>query len=308
MRPSSVWVLVAAVFAAAPVLTSDLLAAEPANPATPKSPIYTMLADGTGWELFFDLPQITATGSVTVSPDGKYIAYDGWMPGEGSSDSRLFVISTKRDELWLLGSGAMPTWGPDSTKLACSFYSGGVGILTIATQEIVTIDRNGWGTQWSPDGKSIAYAVGRELRVYDVESKKPRTVFNAEGQYTSLGWNGTWSPDNQRFLFMGSNEDGTKDVASVKVTGDDADLKKHLEKATLSAKFAWHPTQPRLVFGKYSAEQKRSQLFEINPTTNDPPKRLEGQDPTLDVMSPAWSPDGKRLYCIARPKIDPPKP
>jgi TolB protein len=275
-------------------------------PTTPKSTFYVMQADGKGWEKFFQMPQIAAKGSPAFSHDGKYMAFDGWMSdaGEGTSDSRLFVISTERDELWLLGNGAMPTWGPDNTQLACSFYSGGVGIMTIATQEIVTIDRNGWGTQWSPDGKSIAYAVGTELKIYDVKTKQTRTAFNAMGQYTSLSWNGTWSPDSQRFLFLGTTDDNKKDIASIAVFGENADLKKHLEKDSLSAKFAWHPTEPRIVFGKYSPEQKRSQLFEINPNKNDPPKRLEGQDPTLDVMAPAWSPDGKRLYCIGRNKVE----
>jgi len=293
-------------------LAAAALAAEPAAALpTPKPAFYTLQADGTGWEKFFQLPQVGAIGSPHISRDGKYLAFDGWMPeaGEGTSDSRLFVISLQRDELWLLGSGAMPTWGPDNSRLACSFYSGGVGILTIDTQEIVTIDRNGWGTQWSPDGKSIAYAVGRELRVYNVESKMPRTVFNAEGQYTSLAWNGTWSPDSERFLFLGTKDDGTKDIASVKVAGNDADLKKHVTNTKPSAKFAWHPTEPRIVFSQYSDEQKRAQLFEIDPAKNDPPKRLQGQDPTLDVMSPTWTPDGKRLFCVgrAKPMVEPAK-
>lgn len=278
-----------------------------AAPATPKSSLYSMQADGKNWAKFFQFPQITAIGSPQFSHDGKYLAFDGWMAdaGEGTSDSRLFVISAERDELWLLGNGSMPTWGPDNTKLACSFYSGGVGIISIASQEIVTIDRNGWGTQWSPDGKLIAYAVGTELKVYDLATKAARTVFNGEGQYTSLGWNGCWSPDSQRFLFMGTTSDNKKDVVSIAVNGADADLKKHLEKESLSAKFAWHPTEPRLVFAKYSNEQKRSQLFEIDPTKPGPAKRLEGQDPTLDVMAPTWSPDGKRLLCIGRNKVEP---
>ncbi len=280
------------------IVSASALAETPAS----KPALYSLQADGTGWEKFFQLPQVGAMGSPQVSRDGKFLAFDGWMPdaGEGTSDSRLFVISTQRDELWLLGSGAMPTWGPDNSRLACSFYSGGVGILTIDTQEVVTIDRNGWGTQWSPDGKSIAYAAGRELRVYDVESKVSRTVFNAEGQYTSLAWNGTWSPDSQRFLFLGTKEDGNKDLASVKVVGNDPDLKRHIVNTKPSAKFAWHPTQPRIVFSQYSAEQKRSQLFEIDPGKNDPPRRLEGQDATLEVVAPAWTPDGKRLFCVGR--------
>lgn len=285
------------------VSTPVLQAAEPAV-KTPVPAFYSLAADGTDWKRFFQMPQVGAIGSPQFSRDGKYMAFDGWMPdaGEGTSDSRLFLLSTDRDELWLLGNGAMPTWGPDNTKLACSFYSGGVGIMTIETQEIVTIDRNGWGTQWSPDGKRIAYAVGRELRIYNLESKQSRTAFNAEGQYTSLAWNGTWSPDSERFLFLGTKEDGAKDIASVKVTGDDADLKKHVTDIKPSAKFAWHPTQPRIVFSQYSAEQKRAQLFEFDPSQNNPPKRMNGQDPTLDVLSPTWTPDGKRLFCVGKAK------
>lgn len=302
---ASVWQTAGSVHAADDVAKSGV--APNIVPATPKGSFYSLQADGKNWQKFFQMPQISAVGSPQFSRDGKYLAFDGWMAdaGEGTSDSRLFVISTERDELWLLGNGSMPSWGPDNTKLACSFYSGGVGILTIATQDIVTIDANGWGAQWSPDGKLIAYAVGTELKAYDVAKKSSRTVFNAMGQYTSLSWNGAWSPDSQRFLFLGTTEDNKKDIASVAVNGADADLKKHLEKESLSAKFAWHPTEPRLLFGKYSNDQKRSQLFEIDPTKNGPPKRLEGQDPTLDVMSPTWSPDGKRLLCVGRNKVEP---
>lgn len=275
-----------------------------AAPPAPRPAFYSLQADGTAWEKFFQLPQVGTIGSPRISRDGTHMAFDGWMPdaGEGTSDARMFVLTTQRDELWLLGNGCMPSWGPDNTRLACSFYSGGVGLLAIDTQEVVTIDRNGWGAQWSPDGKSIAYAAGRELRLYDPDNKKTRTVFNAEGQYSSLGYNGTWSPDNQRFLFLATRSDGTKDIVSIKVVGEDADLVRHVVNSKSSVQLAWHPTQPRVVFSQYSAEQKRSQLFEFDPVKNTPPKRIEGQDPTLDVHSPAWTPDGKRLYCVGKAK------
>lgn len=283
---------------------SPVFAQAAAAPApVSRSIIYSMTADGSDWEKFFQLPQVTALGSLTASRDGKYLAFDGWFAqeGESSSNARIFVISTHRDEFLLLGNGAMPTWGADNRRLACSFYSGGVGFLTIATQAIETIDRDGWGAQWSPDGELVAYSKGPELWVYNVAKKESRQVYNGRGTYTSLMWNAGWSPDSRRVMFVGRSGNDVREIASVAVAANaDADFKRHLTGKTPNTKFAWHPTEPRVVFPMHSPERKHSQLWELNPMAADPPTLVAGQDPNVDVLDPCWSVDGKRLYCLVK--------
>jgi hypothetical protein len=283
--------------------TTAFAQAAAASAPVRRAAIYSMTADGREWQKFFQLPQVTAIGSLTASRDGKYLAFDGWFAqeGEGSSNARIFVLSTKRDEFLLLGNGAMPTWGTDNRRLACSFYSGGVGFLTIASQTVETIDRDGWGAQWSPDGRLVAYNKGPELWVYDVEKKEPRQVYNGRGTYSSLMWNAGWSPDSRRVMFVARTSDDARDIASVAVApGADPDFKKHLTGKKPNTKFAWHPTRPRLLFPMHSPERKVSQLWELNPTNADPPKLVTGQDPAVEVLDPCWSADGETLYCIVR--------
>ncbi len=266
--------------------------------------VFVMNSDGTGWRKFFELPQIAKLGSPSVSPDGKYLAFDGWMSqlSESSGDSRLFALSTARDEFWLLGSGAMPTWGPDNRRLACSFYSGGVGFLSINDLKTQTIDPQGWGAQWSPNGKWVAYAKGPQLWLYDVDTEKTRLAYDAAGVYQSLYWNSCWSPDSRRIVFCGGRGANERDIASVDVTGGDVKLKQHVTGKNPAQKYSWHPTDPRLVFPMHSPERGRSQLWEFNPLTDDPPKLVPGQDAETAVEGGVWSPDGKLLYCTGKLK------
>jgi hypothetical protein len=50
----------------------------------------------------------------------------------------------------------------------------------------------------------------------------------------------------------------------------------------------------------HSPERKVSQLWELNPTTADPPRLVAGQDAAVEVLDPCWSADGETLFCIVR--------
>lgn len=273
-----------------------------AQSVPPRDAVFVMNADGTGWQKFFELPQITKIGSPSVSPDGQYLAFDGWMSqfGESSSDSRIFVVSAARDEFWLLGVGAMPTWGPDGRRLACSFYGGGVGFLSINDLKTQTIDPQGWGAQWSPNGKWVVYAKGPQLWLYDIDTEQTRLAYDATGTYQSLYWNSCWSPDSRRIVFCGGRGANGRDIASVDVSGGDVQFKQHVTGKSPAQKYSWHPTAPRVVFPMHSPERGRSQLWEFNPLTDDPPKLVAGQDSETAVESGVWSPDGKLLYCTGK--------
>ncbi len=286
------------------VCLAALLIPHKASAQTVTKPVALMAvnADGKNWRKFFQVPQVGTHGSPSISRDGKFLAFDGWFAqsGESSNDARLFIISTDRDEFWMLGSGSMPSWGADSKRLVASVPGSGVCIITIANQAVETIDQSGWGGQWSPDGRLIAYNKGTQIWLHNTETRQAKLHADLSGEYSSLMWNGTWSPDSRRFVFAARTENDDRHILSVAIDTPTPAPRKHVTTGKPNTKFAWHPHQPRVVFPMHSAERKHSQLWEFNPTNADAPRLVAGQDPTLDVFDPCWSTDGETLYCVVR--------
>lgn len=263
--------------------------------------IFVMNADGTGWELFFKLPQMGAHGSPSVSRDGQWLAYDGWFSsaGQSFSDSHVMVVSQKRDQVILLGPGAMPNFGSDNTRMACSFNAGevrGVGILTLSTDERKSIDPRGWGAQWSPDGKHIAYYSGTTLMLYDVESEESREHYKLEG-YTSLCWNSGWSGDSQRLYITARLPENERALVSVNVDEEPVELTEHFRGKGLGERISLHPKEPKLLFQMYSPEAKMTQIYQLAVDQKDAePVRLPGQPDSCRNTDATWSHDGTRIF------------
>ena len=262
---------------------------------------FVMNADGTGWKSLFKFEGHPACGSPSVSPDGKQIAFDGWQAKQ-QAGSVMFVMSIDGGNPQEVGSGMMPNWSGDGTKLACSRSSPiyGVWLLDLNGEDHKHISA-GWGGQMSPDGTKMAYTQGAALKVYDIDADRTQTIL--EGQtnpYQQIYWNSAWSPDGKRLCFKGLNGDGTQEVATVNMIGDKPELKVHYSaKVDINADFAWHPQGHRIVFAKFCAERSHVQMYEFDPDKNDRPTLLKGQDETRNNTDMCWTPDGKRLIIVS---------
>lgn len=260
--------------------------------------VYVMNADGTGWKKLFGIKGYPSLGSPAVSPDGKWIALDGHAPKGDLNEQTMLITDFEGNNLRKIGIGMMPTWSKDGRSLSFSRFNSGIMVVNAdGTNSREITNGAGWGAQWSPDGKQIAYYVGRQIMLLDVATEKSKPIYNAS-DYRQIYWNMTWSPDSQRICFKGLKLDGTEDVATVGIDPNKPNLKVHVSGKNITTDFAWHPSGDRLIFVMYCPERAISQLYEFNPNSADPPKLVAGQDPKSANTAMCWTPDGKQLIVV----------
>ena len=252
-------------------------------------------------------------GSQCVSPDGKWIAFDGKDRYEATlAEYKIMVIPIAGGEPKIIGTGLMPSYSPDGKKVACSRITTnwGVWIMDLDGGEPEYIGR-GWGAEWSPDGKQIyfgEYAARSSLRVYDLATKTIKVVVSPdEKEHQWIEINSNWSPDSQRLCLRGSKSTREDDpvMLLVNMRGDVKDRVTVRYRPPpgkgLSADFAWHPNGRRIVFSSFCDERQRRQFYELDPDTNDPPKLVAGQPENENPCESAWTPDGKQLILTFHP-------
>lgn len=263
---------------------------------------FVMNEDGTGWQSLFQFEGHRACGSPTVSPDGKWLAFDAW-PGNQQSGSAVYVKRLDGGGPRQLGSGMMPSWSRNGKQLACSRSSPAFGVWLLGIDD-ETDQKHigpGWGAQVSPDGRQIAYTEGAALMSYDLASGQSRTVLDAaKHPYRQIYWNAGWSPDSRRLCLKAMTKDERQEVAIVNMDPAEPEIKVHVSgKLVINADFAWHPGGKRVVFAMSCPERGYVQLYEFDPDRNDPPKLVDGQDAARNNTDACWTPDGKRLIVVS---------
>ncbi len=271
--------------------------------APPPNMFHLLAADGSEFRQLYANEEYPHCGSPAVSPDGKWIAFDGRRGGESLREQRILMTSIDGTDFRDVCKGLMPTWSKDGKQFACSRFKPKQGIWIIdADGSHARRIADGWAAQWSPDGRTIAFTNHNGVSAYDVQSGETREVLTAaDHPYRTVYWNMCWSSDSRRLLFKARTDRGA-DLASIRMTGDDPDLKVHYSgDRSISEDSAWSPDGNRVVFCMESPEAGEQMLYEFDPTKDDPPKIVEGIGRSLTYRSGGcFTPDGKWLIVATK--------
>ena len=268
--------------------------------------------DGKHLRPLTDVPSHPTIGSPALSPAGDMIACDGNRPGTSYEGTELLLMKADGTDVECLGNGAMPSWSADGKRLAFSCNAPrGVWVLDLATKKRELIDNDGWGIQWSPDGKYWAYSRRGSLVVKNVASGEVHEQESTIGDSQPFwGWNMAWSPDSRSLCGVVQLRNGQTAVAvqslQLPEAEDDANrggIRLVSVGREINRDVAWHPSGNRIVFTAFSAATGRFQMFEFDPTIDSIPSAVAGQTATNN-FDQCWSADGKTLVYVAHFNID----
>jgi hypothetical protein len=256
-----------------------------------------MNSDGTGLKTILTPAALGLThlGSPEWSPDGRQIALD--VSTGSTTTSKIVLVNADGGDVKDLGLGCMPSFSRDGGRIVISHPGQGIVMMKSDGTGREVIDGSGWGSQWSPDGKSIACLKGANITLLDVETRQSRQLLVGEAatRYSSLYWSLGWSNDSRFIGFKAQRRDGNKpELCVVEVASSEIKVL-HADASTMAVDFMWSPDNEQLVVSFHNPDVQGPQLYSINRKNPGPPQLLPAQPPHYKSHGYAWSRDGKKI-------------
>ncbi len=269
--------------------------------AIPRREVWAMDADGRNPRKVAHFGDFAIVNSPEVSPDGNFVAVDGWKARQNLRDARVLVVDVRNGNVKDLVKGCMPTWSPDGKWIALCKYGDerGVYIRSLDGKVERLLDRDGWGIQWSPDGLKAAYSRRGKLIVYNFVSDTERVVEPADWDYTYIYWNPTWSPDSKQVCFKARHKDGHSEFAIVNVTSNMAVVRRRINADNFNEDIAWHSNGSRILIPRKRIDGGQAQICEFDPNGTAEPVPVDGQPKDRHQGGLCWTRDGKTLFFIS---------
>lgn len=269
----------------------------PPDDLTPTRKLVVMNPDGSELrEVTGPTTGYTNIGSPELSPDGKQLAFDA-TSGSFSS-THIMVINIDGTGVRDLGPGAMPSYSPDGKRIVFSQPGSGVMMMNADGSIRTDIDTGGWGGQWSPDGKFIAWGERGNIIAMNVTTKeKKRLLVGAQSElFDYMYWNLGWSRDSRSIACKARNQrTGGDDIVLAELDSPDR------FKVLLASSKAVHPDfsfsldNKQVVFAMNGPPRNSPQLFTLDRDNPGLPQPFPGQPAGWNVLNIVWSQDGKRI-------------
>ncbi len=140
------------------------------------------------WRLLWSADIDSVATSVAFSPDGKRLAIrnpSGFVSIREAETGKQLISFTPPFKMPFSSSSASLAFSPDGKLLVASGADEAFHLCDVATGKLVRsfVGENGspiMPVAWSPDGHSLASAVGSELRLWDVGTGKLTSTFKTE--------------------------------------------------------------------------------------------------------------------------------
>jgi len=233
-------------------------------------------------------------GSPEWSADGRKIAVD--MSAGGTQTSHIVIMNADGTERRDLGTGCMPSFSADGKKIA--FSDSGIMTMNVDGTDRRVIDSSGWGTQWSPDGKWIAYGKSGNITLLDVATRKTKQLLigQNERRYGYIYWNIAWSHDSKGLAFKGRTRVGNQDeLAYAMIDEPDGFRLLQAEAKSTYPDISFSPDSTEVIAAMDNHDGKGYRLHAINIKKPETPKLLDAIPPHESVDGVAWSHDGKSI-------------
>lgn len=282
-------------------LRADRLMIKPRPGDRPPINLYLMNADGTQLRLLTAPPKgFSQIASVEWSSDGSKFVGD--MSAGGVDTSRIVIMNSDGSGFQDLGPGCMPSLSPDNSEIVFSQPAVGIMKMKADGTDRKVLESNGWGTQWSPNGRYIAWASGNNIVLLDTKSGIRRNMLTAEqtGQVGYVYWNMGWSLNSTSLAFKARSADSSKTFLAVA----DADASNgfgivYSGTDYINEDFTWHPDGRRVVCSLFDQARGASGLTMMNRDAPENPEPIEGQPANWNVLGGDWSPDGRQIALSA---------
>lgn len=270
----------------------------PFDTSQPNSLHVVSVTDSERKEIYRD-ENYPVCGSPDVSPNGRELLFEAKVT-EQASQSVIRLISIDGQDARDVCDGSMPTWSASGDRFACSRGVGvaSIWIMRLDGSEELKVDE-GWGAQWSPDGKTIAYTNDNSLLLYDLASGQSRRLLTKGSHpYRFLHQQMAWSSDSSQIAFKGRLNDEEHEVALV--NAKDGNLVRRFRSAEwIGDDLAWSSDANEILFPLKRSGQKQSLIYRLSADSNQPPRfdKLAGDQQSW--KSVCFTRDGKRMVLAA---------
>jgi len=242
----------------------------------------------------FDLVDMSAERCIW-SPDGNNVAF--------YSEGDICMVPVSPETARLTGpvrklldgryGWGLVSWSPDGEKLAFRRTSdkkkeiSGGDIWTLSVKDgsltqITSDPANEFGPAWSPDGKTIVYAIRKDILSFwlvSAEGGAPRKIIEPVGRCIPF-----WSPDGKWILYT------LEEKIYLFGLNDNQELEIIPPREVVGDFFSWSPDGRKMLFYQPSYDYRYS--LKVVSAFGGPPFDL-GRHLTLYAWSLAWSDDNK---------------